>query len=174
MPRSGSLILQKGQLLDLETNAINHDLLVNLHVVTQSDIAHGLRRDQDELPAHSTPSRLNHHGHALCTVDAVHEDIKLIQAADRRTHGFPDTEQQADGRERLFTATERLGLTTGVGHPRLVWFDCNVQCLVLMIEEDTSAEVTLGEKVLEVDPCSHRDLPLELLPAVVALRQRLL
>ena len=62
------------------------------HIIPHLDIVHALRRDEDKLPAHTPPGRLDHHRHTRRAIHTVHEDIKFVQTADGRTHGFPDTE----------------------------------------------------------------------------------
>jgi len=66
--------------------------LVNTDVVAELDIVHALRRDQDELPANRPPGNLDQHAHACGAVDRVHEDVELVEAADRAAHGLPDGE----------------------------------------------------------------------------------
>jgi hypothetical protein len=88
--------------------------LVNTHIVAHLDIAHALRRDQNELPAHGPPRSLNHHAHAGSAVDRVHENIELVQTADGAAHGFPDRKQQADSGEGLLASGQSLRLAAGV------------------------------------------------------------
>ena len=84
-------------------------LLVNLDISAQLNVTHGLRRDQNKLPSNRTAGSLDHHFHADVTINIVHKDVakhgqistdhtnivknddlQLVQAANRRTHGFPD------------------------------------------------------------------------------------
>ena len=53
----------------------NANIRVDFDVRPQRDIAHALRRDEDELAALSPPSRMNHHAHANVSIDVVHKDI---------------------------------------------------------------------------------------------------
>lgn len=78
------------------------------------DVIHRLRRDEDELAANGALRSLNDHAHAALAVDAVHEDVaiyvsksvwsnkavylQLVEAADRRAHGVPESEKETDSR----------------------------------------------------------------------------
>ncbi len=66
---------------------------MNVHIIAQINVAHALRRDEDELPSNRASRGLDHETHALSTIDAVHVDIEFVQTSNRRSHGFPDTEQ---------------------------------------------------------------------------------
>ena len=89
------LILQKAE---SSAHALGHSSCEWKHPA-QSAHRHALRRDQDELPADRTPSRLNHHGHTRRAVDVVHEYVELVETPDGTAHGFPDGKQQTDGRK---------------------------------------------------------------------------
>lgn len=89
--------------------------LVHLHIISHLNIIHSLRRNENELPAHGAPGRLNHHAHTRGAVDAVHENVELIEAADWRAHSLPDTEQETDRRERLLAARQGLSSPASIG-----------------------------------------------------------
>ena len=142
---------------------------MHTHILAHLYIAHALRRDQNELPAHTPPRRLDHHTHTLRAVDRVHENVKLVQAADGAAHGLPDGEQQADSTERLLAARERLCLAARVGLLGHVGLDFDVELLALVVDDDAAAELALGEQVAEHEAGAEGDVLAEHLPAVLAV-----
>lgn len=142
---------------------------VNHHIIRRIHIAHRLRRDQNELSPHTPPRSLNHQAHTLRPVHAVHEHVKLIQTADRRAHGLPDTQQQADRRKRLLASGEGLGLTTCVRGAVDIGLDGDFELLLRVREHHSPAEVAFAEQVAEVDAGAERDVFTEEAPATMAL-----
>lgn len=145
---------------------------MNAHILAQLHIAHTLRRDQNELPPHRPPSSLNHHSHARGAVDGVHENVELIETADRTAHGFPDGKQQADGGERLLTSRQSLSLSARVGLLGHVRFDFDIELLAVVVNDDAATELSLGKEVAEHDARAGGDVLAEHLPAVLALVER--
>jgi hypothetical protein len=143
--------------------------LVNTNIIAKLHIIHALRRDEDKLPPHRPPSNLDQHAHAGGAVDRVHEDVELVEAADRAAHGLPDGEQQADGGEGLFAAGQRLGPAARVGLLGQVGLDFDVELLALVVHDDAAAELPLAEEVAELEARAEGDVLAEHLPAVVAL-----
>lgn len=141
---------------------MNTDILAQLH------IAHTLRCDENELPAHGSPSSLDHHGHARGTIDRVHEDVEFVEAADRAAHGLPDGEQQADGGERLFTTRKRLRFAARVGSSGEVRLDLDVEFFAFVVDDCLAAELALAQQVPEHDPSARGDELAEHLPAMSA------
>lgn len=148
--------------------------LVHTHIFAHLHIAHTLRRDENELPSHRSPRRLNHHAHALRAVDRVHENVKLVQTADGTAHGLPDGEQQAYGGEGLFASAQCLCLAARVGLLGHVRLDFDVEFLAFVVDDDAAAELALGEEVAEHEACSRRNVLAEHFPAVLALVERFL
>jgi hypothetical protein len=105
-PRNTSVPLQVQS--RLSTLRVCH--LDNLDTSSLNNIVHRLRRNEDELAADRTSCSLNDHVHTPLTVDAVHEDVEFVKAADRRAHGVPKREQQTHGRVRFLAARECLRL----------------------------------------------------------------
>lgn len=83
------------------------------HITPKLHIRHALRRNEDELPRHTSACSLDHHLHANIAIHIIHEDVKFVKAADRRSHGFPEREKKADRAEGLLASAKRLGLTAG-------------------------------------------------------------
>lgn len=142
---------------------------MNTNIIAKLHVVHALRRDQNELPAHRPPSNLDQHAHAGGAVDRVHEDVELVEAADRAAHGLPDGEQQTDGGEGLFAAGKRLGPAAGVGLFGQVGLDFDIELLALVVHNDAAAELALAEEVAELEACAEGDVLAEHLPAVIAL-----
>ena len=142
---------------------------MHTYILAHLHIAHALRRDQNKLPAHTPPRRLNHHTHTLRAIDRVHEYVKLVQTTDGTAHGLPDSEQQADGTERLLAAGKRLGFAARVGLFGHVGLDFDVELLALVVDNDAAAELALGEQVAEHEAGAEGDVLAEHLPAVVAV-----
>ncbi|KAG9526718.1 DNA repair protein Rad18, partial [Aureobasidium melanogenum] len=155
----------------LSTLWIGH--FVHTHILhTFGVLAHGLWRNEHELSANRPTSSLNHHLHTDFSVRTVHKDIKLIKTANRRTHGLPDGEQKANGREGLFSTRKSLGLTAFVAVLRDVRFDADVKRLVDMMDQNATTEVAFGQEIAEGDLCSCRNMLAEELPAILAINQR--
>jgi hypothetical protein len=139
------------------------------HIIPQRHVAHTLRRDENELPPYALPCSLNHHFHTGRAIHVVHEDIELIQAADRRSHSLPNRQQQADRRERLLATGERLGLAPCIGNLGEVGLDFDIQGLAAVIHDDAATELALAEKVAKGDLGTSGDVLAEESPAPVAL-----
>lgn len=143
--------------------------LVDTNIITKLHIVHALRRDQNELSPHRPPSNLDQHAHAGGAVDRVHEDVELVETADRAAHGLPDGEQQADGGEGLFAAGQSLGPAAGIGLFGQVGLDFDVELLALVVHDDAAAELPLAEQIAELEARAEGYVLAEHLPAVVAL-----
>jgi hypothetical protein len=110
------------------THANDLDIRRVVHIV------HRLRRDEDELSSNRPSRSLNDHLHTAFAVDTVHEDIKLVQAADRGAHGIPQCKQETDRGIRLLTTRERLCLPAVATSFCDVRLDVDVEKLILVVD----------------------------------------
>ena len=124
---------------------------MNLDIISQFDIIHRLGRDENELAADGATRGLDHHGHAGGAVDAVHEDVELVETADGRAHGFPDAQEQTDGGERFLASAEGFRLAARVRDFGQVRLDADVEHAVRVVHDDAAPEVALAQQVGEVD-----------------------
>lgn len=142
---------------------------MNTNIIAELNIVHALRRDENELPTDRPACDLDQHAHAGGAVDRVHEDVELVEAADRAAHGLPDGQQQADGGEGLFAAGQGLGPAARVGLLGQVGLDFDVKLFSLVVHDDAAAELPLAEEVAELEAGAEGDVLAEHLPAVVAV-----
>jgi hypothetical protein len=135
----------------------------------------GVWRDEDVLSIHRTASGGDLHdelrqqtgmararGPAECwgatyqhlgadgPIDIVHEDVKLIQAPQRRAHCFPHGEEQTNVGKGLLATREGLCVPHRRSLLRLVRLNLNVQRFSFVVEEQLAPEATLAQEVDEI------------------------
>jgi len=113
---------------------------MNLDIRTRLNIRHALRRDEHKLPTDGLPRGAHQHPHANVAIDIVHEDVKLVQTANRRAHGLPEREEETDCGKGLFAAREGLGLPALVRVARFVRLDFEVESFVVVVDDEGAAE----------------------------------
>lgn len=104
----------------------------------------------------------------------VMQNLQLIETPYRRTHGIPEREQEADGREGLLSSGQRFCLSSGGTENRDIRLDVEIERLALVINLQVAAKLTLTEQICERDAGSHRDILPEPLPALFARNEGLL
>ena len=158
--------------METHTGKSKERLLDNLDINSRIDTTHRLRRNQDELLAHRTSSRLNHHSHTDLPIDRIHEDVKFIETANRRAHCIPQRKQQADGRKRLLTTRKRHRLASFILLQSVIWLDFQIQFLFLVVCQQLAPETAFAEEIHELDASTGCDVLLEHFPSVFAIDER--
>lgn len=108
--------------------------LDDLDIIRRMHAPHRPGRDEDELLANGISRRFDHFPHADFAVDAVHENVELIQTSDRRSHGIPQREKKADCGEGFFAAGQGFGFAAFAAFG-WVGLDLEVEFLFLVVGE---------------------------------------
>lgn len=95
------------------------------------------------------------------------QEIRLLTKTTNRTaYGLPKRQKQANGREGLFTTTERFRilLPSVLRSNHVVRLDLELQCLQHMVEQDFAEVASIGEMRSEIDLASQCDMTAEIMP----------
>jgi len=131
------------------------------------DVLHILRGDKYVLLSIRRVGRIDHHLHANAAVNGIHKHIELIKAANRTSYGFPHGKKQANGRKRLLAATKRTRVFVTISTLSailVISLDLQLQCSVVMVEENLAKIPSIRKMVLKHDLATERDVASKIVP----------